>query len=154
MNRERLFIRTIEDLDNKLNSTDDYEILMIAGLLRKLLLDGGALLDQINSRMGLKIRFVVNNVSLLAPVPGAILVSVSGILNPNSVSVPTPIEVTKDKLFAFPDLPPQRLPLFKLELPVFLLQEQVAGNQASYEDAPDCTPSSIAQSIPLLLLTW
>ena len=56
MKKEQLFIRTIEDLDNKLNSTDDYEILMIAGLLRKLLLDGGALLDQINSRIGLKIR--------------------------------------------------------------------------------------------------
>ena len=44
------------------------------------------------------------------------------------------------------DLPSQRIPLFELELPESQLQESVASNPMSYEDVPDCTPSSIVQS--------
>lgn len=59
MKREMLFIRTLEDLEQCIASKDSYEILQIAGLLRKLLLDKHSLVDQVNARRRLKIRFEV-----------------------------------------------------------------------------------------------
>lgn len=60
MTREQLFIYTIRDLEKKLVATDQYEILMIAGLLRKLLLDGTPLMDQINTDHP-KVKFIINS---------------------------------------------------------------------------------------------
>jgi hypothetical protein len=54
---EKLFIRTLDDLQNKISSNDDYEILHISALLRKLLLDGEPLIHQVNRRYQKKITF-------------------------------------------------------------------------------------------------
>ena len=43
-------------------------------------------------------------------------------------------------------MPPQRIPLLKLELKTFWSQAQVVGNPTSYEDVSDCIPFSTALS--------
>jgi len=50
-------------------------------------------------------------------------------------------------LVYFTDLPPQRIPLTELELPVFWPQEQAGGNSGHYAVESDYTLSAIAQSI-------
>lgn len=57
MDAERLFLATMGDLDRRLDGTDEYETLMIAPLLRKLLLDGQPLVHQVNARYRHRICF-------------------------------------------------------------------------------------------------
>jgi hypothetical protein len=52
-----LFVRTIEDLKMKVESTDLYEILNISALLRKLFLDDYPLVNKVNSEYKLKIIY-------------------------------------------------------------------------------------------------
>lgn len=61
MNPEILFLRTLEDMENKLSSRDAYELLGLAALLRKLLFDENSLLDVANRPYRQKITFVVGN---------------------------------------------------------------------------------------------
>ncbi|EKD86313.1 MAG: hypothetical protein ACD_37C00360G0001 [uncultured bacterium] len=61
MDRNTLFVKTLEDIENRMKSKDGYEILLISGLLRKLLLDGTPLIHQVNKDRKLKIRFNVND---------------------------------------------------------------------------------------------
>ena len=56
MDREKLFIRTLDELQEKLASGDEYEILTASGLIRKLLFDEYKLADQVNQRR-VKFRF-------------------------------------------------------------------------------------------------
>ncbi|HET6709934.1 MAG TPA: hypothetical protein VFH84_33510 [Amycolatopsis sp.] len=60
---QRLFIHTLQDLEERSQSTDEYTILMSAALLRKLLFDDLRLVDQVNRTHGLRIRFRINGVS-------------------------------------------------------------------------------------------
>jgi hypothetical protein len=60
---ERLFVRTLDDLERRAEHTDEYEVLLAAGLLRKLLMDKHPLLDQVNVNHRLKIRFRMNGPS-------------------------------------------------------------------------------------------
>ena len=57
MDRNALFVRTIEDLRSKIASNDEYESLKASGLIRTLLLDSGNLVDEVNRRFRLKITF-------------------------------------------------------------------------------------------------
>ena len=54
-----LFLKTLEDLEKRLHETEPYEILLIAGLLRKLFLDDHPLVDRINASVRMKLVFVV-----------------------------------------------------------------------------------------------
>jgi hypothetical protein len=59
VNRDLLFLRTLEDLQRRVTSSngDEYEVMAVATLLRKLLLDSQRLVDQVNRDRQLKIRF-------------------------------------------------------------------------------------------------
>ncbi len=100
MTREQLFIYTIKDLEKKLVATDQYEILMIAGLLRKLLLDGTPLMDLVNANH-LKVKFIINS----KPIPEDKYLSIWSIedgLDP-STAVPhlcKPIEVNREQFLS------------------------------------------------------
>ena len=60
MTRDQLFLATLDDLDTRLASRDPYEVLGIALLLRKLLLDGGAsLVDQVNRQFRIGLAFEI-----------------------------------------------------------------------------------------------
>ena len=56
---ETLFIRTLEDMECRLTATDPYEILLIAGLIRKLFLDDHPLVDQVNKKHRVKLCFEI-----------------------------------------------------------------------------------------------
>lgn len=54
---DTLFLRTLEDIEARLSQTDPYEILLIAGLIRKLFLDDHPLVDRVNKSHRLKLSF-------------------------------------------------------------------------------------------------
>ena len=56
---EALFLRTIEDLEKRLVDPDPYEVLRIAGYIRKLFLNGFPLVDQVNGSHKIKLLFEV-----------------------------------------------------------------------------------------------
>jgi hypothetical protein len=62
MDADDLFLATLEDLDARSSpGKAEYEVLQIAALLRKLLLDEARLTDQVNASRRLKIRYYANN---------------------------------------------------------------------------------------------
>ena len=60
MQADELFLRTLEDLDRRTTVPDEYEALLAAGLLRKLLLDEAPLAHQVNRYRRERIRFRIN----------------------------------------------------------------------------------------------
>lgn len=60
---DQLFIHTLRDLERRTAATDEYEVLLSAALLRKLLLDQERLMDQVNRRYSLDLRFRISDVS-------------------------------------------------------------------------------------------
>jgi hypothetical protein len=58
----RLFLETLADLERRAAAdSTEYEALMIAGLLRKLVIDGHPLVDVVNNRYRLKVRYRIND---------------------------------------------------------------------------------------------
>lgn len=57
MQQETLFLRTLDDLREKVASADEYEILKAAGLIRLLLIDGTPLVDKVNRSIRLKLEY-------------------------------------------------------------------------------------------------
>jgi hypothetical protein len=60
MRADQLFLRTLQDLDRRTTVADEYEALLAAGLLRKLLLDEAPLVHQVNRYRRERIRFRIN----------------------------------------------------------------------------------------------
>jgi hypothetical protein len=58
MNRGYLFLRTLSDLDSRSRSNDPYEVMGIAGLIRKLFLEKHCLVDSVNQDLHVKLKFV------------------------------------------------------------------------------------------------
>jgi len=65
--RENLFLKIYEDIENRLTQEDSYEILQISALLRKLLLDKQPLIDQVNRTYRNKILFEITENQLYQP---------------------------------------------------------------------------------------
>ena len=59
INTETLFVKTLEDIQNRLSGTDPYEILLISALVRKLFLDDHPLVDQVNKVHRVKLSFEI-----------------------------------------------------------------------------------------------
>jgi hypothetical protein len=70
---DRLFLETLADLEERA-ATDgtEYEALMIAALLRKLVLDAHPLVDEVNQQYRLKVRYRINDTRPPA-VPGQLV---------------------------------------------------------------------------------
>jgi hypothetical protein len=60
---DQLFVHTLRDLGRRTSATDEYEVLLSAAFLRKLLLDQKRLMDQVNRRYRLDLRFRISGVS-------------------------------------------------------------------------------------------
>lgn len=61
MEAERLFVHTLDDLRRRVESEQEYDVLMLAGLLRKLILDGGnSLAIKVSRSRSLKLVFRIN----------------------------------------------------------------------------------------------
>jgi hypothetical protein len=69
LDRDQLFLATLDDLEARLKpGRTEYDVLMIAALLRKLLLDGAPLVDQVNTSRRLKILFRANCETQVPPI--------------------------------------------------------------------------------------
>jgi hypothetical protein len=104
VNRETLFLRTLDDMGRRVQpGLDEYEVLLIAGLLRKLLLDRPSLMDQVNPER-LHIRYVINArrpIWELAGSPPPAIWSIQEGLDPEtSLGVVEPKAVSLDEFLA------------------------------------------------------
>jgi hypothetical protein len=100
MDKDYLFLKTLEDIEKKLQSKDGYEIFMVSGLLRKLLMDDYPLIDNVNEQRRLKIKFRINNRKLPIRDPSLKFYSMEDGFDPDT-SVPHktfPLEVNKSRL--------------------------------------------------------
>ena len=67
MEVERLFINTLTDLAARAEAHDEYEVLMGAALVRKLLLDAHPIVDQVNRKHQLKLVFEIGEPGAFPP---------------------------------------------------------------------------------------
>lgn len=96
-NLDNLFLNTLKDLQTKIISNDQYEILMAAALLRKLLSDENPLIDQVNRNRKLKIRFTINNKKPLDEA-GLYFWTVQDGFDPDTAVRVSPLSVNKEGL--------------------------------------------------------
>lgn len=100
---EILFLRTLDDINTRLSSTDFYEVMGISGLLRKLLLDGTPLIDRVNRIYHLKIKFDIVWLPPDPNIPGipppTIFFALDN-LNPHRGSVGVRQSVVRDKFLS------------------------------------------------------
>lgn len=100
MNKEQLFSKTIQDLENRIKSNDEYEILMISLLLRKLLLDDNSLIYTTNREKRKKIVFVINDRNPPPNDPDLVFWSTEDGLDPETAAFKKPKKVNLDQLLA------------------------------------------------------
>lgn len=103
MDIDRLFVRTLRDLEERTASTDEYTVLMSAALLRKLLLDESRLADQVNRNHRLKLRYRISGVS---PYEKLVLEDrptfwcIEDALDPDGPLAYAPYDATRDQFLA------------------------------------------------------
>lgn len=100
MHVDRLFVHTLRDLERRTVATDEYEVLLSAALLRKLLLDQERLMDQINRRYRLDLRFRISGVSPFEQQiwdSNPILWAIEDALDPKSPFAYAPFDATRDQ---------------------------------------------------------
>ena len=101
MDREFLFVKTLEDIEEKLSKRDTYNSLMLAALLRKLIIDGSkSLLHQVNQKYRMTIRFTANDLLILSPVHEITFLSLEDSTDPESCThmpLKRPVSLKIDK---------------------------------------------------------
>ena len=66
---EKLFVESVKDLDQKISSTDHYQLLRASGIIRQLLMDSAPLIQQVNRNYRIKVTFEVLPMQNDLPVP-------------------------------------------------------------------------------------
>jgi hypothetical protein len=100
---DQLFVRTLDDLERRTNATDEYEVLMSTALLRKLLLDGTRLTDQVNRKYRVDLRFRISAVSpyeQLLYEDNPVFWAIEDALDPNCRLAYAPYDATRDQFLA------------------------------------------------------
>ena len=99
---DQLFLLTLNDLEGRSSApSHEYDVMGIALLLRKLLLDADALVDHVNRERRLKIRFVINDRPMPNdPVP--LMWSMQDGFDPETAHQSFPKEVKKAELLVRP----------------------------------------------------
>lgn len=106
MQADELFLRTLEDLDRRTTVADEYEALLAAGLLRKLLLEEAPLFHQVNKYRRVRIRFRINDETPLEKIvleDNPIYWAIGDAIDPDAFPAPglsAPIDVKIDQLLA------------------------------------------------------
>jgi hypothetical protein len=103
MDIDRLFVHTLRDLEERTASADEYTVLMSAALLRKLLLDDSRLVDQVNRKQRLKLRYRICGVSpwekrILDDKP--VFWTIEDALDPDGPFSYAPYDATRDQFLA------------------------------------------------------
>jgi hypothetical protein len=109
--RDQLFLLTLSDLEARCSAeTHEYDVMGIALLLRKLLLDADCLVDQVNRERRLKIRYVINDRPMpTEPIP--LMWSMQDGFDPETAFRSFPKEVKKADLLARPVLAVNEFPI-------------------------------------------
>lgn len=81
---EYLFVKTLDDIEARLNEVEPYEILMISGLIRKLFLNNFPLVDRVNQKYKEKISFEIAVPYLLDDIGEADLYFVQDGIDPDT----------------------------------------------------------------------
>jgi len=106
MHADLLFLRTLEDLNRRTTVADEYEALLAAGLLRKLLLDEAPLLHQVNRYRRERIRFRINGETPLERIifeDNPVWWAIGDAINPDafrSAGMSAPMDATLDQFLA------------------------------------------------------
>ncbi len=100
---EKLFLDTLSDLEKRVASQDDYEVLGASALIRKLLLDEHPLVDQVNREYRIKLSFAVTAPRQLpAGLPEPTFFSVQDGIDPDTAPpFLQPTTVPRDQLLAY-----------------------------------------------------
>ena len=64
---EKLFLNTVEDVEKKLVSNTEYDLIRASGLLRQLFLDEHPLVHQVNKKFKLKLQFTTMDFTFKPP---------------------------------------------------------------------------------------
>lgn len=98
--RETFYLRTIEDLERRIEDSDPYEILLASGLIRKLLLDEDSLVDQVNKKYKVKLSFKVG-ISMFHPstLRNSQFYSIQDSLDPDGLGANKPSKMLKREQF-------------------------------------------------------
>ena len=100
MDVDQLFVHTLRDLERRTAATDEYEVLLSAAFLRKLLMDQERLMDQVNHRYRLHLRFRISGVSPFEQQiwdSNPIFWALEDALNPESPLAYAPFDATRDQ---------------------------------------------------------
>lgn len=99
---ESLFLSTLHDLSSRIAGHDEYNILGASALIRKLLIDDFPLVDQVNRKYQLKLKFEISESNPSIPgVPEPSFWSVQDGLDPETSRPGKPRkQVSRDQLFA------------------------------------------------------
>jgi hypothetical protein len=82
---ETLFLNTLKDLTERIADHDEYTILGASALIRKLLIEGDSLVDQVNRKYRLKINFEISDSNPSIPgIPEPTFWSVQDGLDPST----------------------------------------------------------------------
>jgi hypothetical protein len=105
MNRDTLFVRTLDDLAERTRpSADEYDVLLSAGLIRKLILDESPLVDQVNRDRRVRIRYRISQpgpYEQMIVAEGPLYWSIQDGLDPETNLTASPVEeVTRDAFLA------------------------------------------------------
>jgi hypothetical protein len=102
MDRDTLFLRTLDELEARTSGQDAYDLLMVAGLLRKLLLD--RFVDDVNKERRLKIRYQPNDYPILQlpPSAGMTLWTLQDGFDPEVSDIQRPLDVAVGGLLSRP----------------------------------------------------
>ena len=101
LEKETLFENTLRDLETRLAANDPYEILGVAGLIRRLLLDDHPLVDQVNRKYKMKITFEIGHPLGLPPgIPAPDFFSVQDGIDPDTARPGKQrVQVSRDQFF-------------------------------------------------------
>jgi hypothetical protein len=105
MKTDELFLRTLDDLENCISSTDDYEVLRASALIRKLFLDGNRLVDQANRPIKLKFEFEIVDTGQLLDIfkasgmPEFEFVGIQDGFDPDTIPNPPTKTLNRDAFF-------------------------------------------------------
>lgn len=94
---EEIFIRTYDDIERILNIQDAYKRLKMAACLRQLFVEGRPLVDVVNQRLQIKLKFTVNDFVNEAKQINSDEINIYGL---NIVPTPTTPEFLKKELTA------------------------------------------------------
>jgi hypothetical protein len=106
MDADRFFLETLRDLQKRVDSAQpEYNVLMAAGLLRKLLLDEQRVTDRVNrgETRRLKIKYRINDrqpIWQVAGGPRPTMWSMEDGFDPDTATRAQPLAVTRDQLLA------------------------------------------------------